>query len=229
MTDFTEFESTIFSSDDNFAIRKIKHNVILTNRTQDDEKEYESLSKNTYRVFFENNLEVSRLYPPDEFSHNWLIQILMPQLSIDSLKSMAIALTTLERIAQSQEGMQLSEYVKNSELVEIKSWFDLRNKLRKISKAYSLIKQSTDQTTQWLGSDGHRYREVILANSLRLNYGQDEVVRLIPIKNNWVIQFVKTDFSATDGVIDQLFAALTLLTQYGKQIEIRDETYSLCP
>ena len=147
-----------------------------------------------------------------------LIQILMPQLSIDSLKSMAIALTTLERIAQSQEGMQLSEYVKNSELVEIKSWFDLRNKLRKISKAYSLIKQSTDQTTQWLGSDGHRYREVILANSLRLNYGQDEVVRLIPIKNNWVIQFVKTDFSATDGVIDQLFAALTLLTQYVKQI-----------
>ncbi|MCT7862761.1 MAG: hypothetical protein N4Q24_08085, partial [Lactobacillus crispatus] len=172
MTDFTEFESTIFSSDDNFAIRKIKHNVILTYRTQDGEKEYEGLSKNTYRVFFENNLEVSRLYPPDEFSHNWLIQILMPQLSIDSLKSMAIALTTLERIAQSQEGMQLSEYVKNSELVEIKSWFDLRNKLRKISKAYSLIKQSTDQTTQWLGSDGHRYREVILANSLRLNYGQ---------------------------------------------------------
>ena len=112
----------------------------------------------------------------------------------------------------------VSEYVKNSELVEIKSWFDLRNKLRKISKAYSLIKQSTDQTTQWLGSDGHRYREVILANSLRLNYGQDEVVRLIPIKNNWVIQFVKTDFSATDGVIDQLFAALTLLTQYVKQI-----------
>ena len=56
MTDFTEFESTIFSSDDNFAIRKIKHNVILTYRTQDDEKEYESLSKNTYRVFFENNL-----------------------------------------------------------------------------------------------------------------------------------------------------------------------------
>lgn len=51
MTDFTEFESTIFSSDDNFAIRKIKHNVILTYRTQDDEKEYESLSKNTYRVF----------------------------------------------------------------------------------------------------------------------------------------------------------------------------------
>ena len=218
MTDFTEFESTIFSSDDNFAIRKIKYNVILTYRTQDGEKEYESLSKNTYRVFFENNLEVSRLYPPDEFSHNWLIQILMPQLSINSLKSMAIALTTLERIAQSQEGMQLSEYVKNSELVEIKSWFDLRNKLRKISKAYSLIKQSTDQTTQWLGSDGHRYREVILANSLRLNYGQDEVVRLIPIKNNWVIQFVKTDFSATDGVIDQLFAALTLLTQYVKQI-----------
>ena len=218
MTDFTEFESSIFSSDDNFAIRKIKHNVILTYCTQDGEKEYESLSKNTYRVFFENNLEVSRLYPPDEFSHNWLIQILMPQLSIDSLKSMAIALTTLERIAQCQEGMQLSEYVKNSELVEIKSWFDLRNKLRKISKAYSLIKQSTDQTTQWLGSDGHRYREVILANSLRLNYGQDEVVRLIPIKNNWVIQFVKTDFSATDGVIDQLFAALTLLTQYVKQI-----------
>lgn len=105
MTDFTEFESTIFSSDDNFAIRKIKHNVILTYCTQDGEKEYESLSKNTYRVFFENNLEVSRLYPPDEFSHNWLIQILMPQLSIDSLKSMAIALTTLERIAQSQEGM----------------------------------------------------------------------------------------------------------------------------
>ncbi|MCT7784227.1 hypothetical protein [Lactobacillus crispatus] len=59
---------------------------------------------------------------------------------------------------------------------------------------------------------------MILANSLRLNYGQDEVVRLIPIKNNWVIQFVKTDFSATDGVIDQLFAALTLLTQYVKQI-----------
>ncbi|MES5180762.1 hypothetical protein [Lactobacillus crispatus] len=41
---------------------------------------------------------------------------------------------------------------------------------------------------------------------------------LIPIKNNWVIQFVKTDSSATDGVIDQLFAALTLLTQYVKQI-----------
>lgn len=51
MTDFTEFESTIFSSDDNFAIRKIKHNVILTYCTQDGEKEYESLSKNTYRVF----------------------------------------------------------------------------------------------------------------------------------------------------------------------------------
>ena len=34
MTDFTEFESTIFSSDDNFAIRKIKHNVILTYKNE---------------------------------------------------------------------------------------------------------------------------------------------------------------------------------------------------
>lgn len=218
MTDFKEFESTIFSSDNDFAIRKINHNVILTYRTRNGEKEYESLSKDTYRVFFKNNFEVSRLYPPDEFSNNWLIKILLPRISIDSLKSMAIALTTLERIAQSQEGMQLSEYIKNNDAVEIKSWFDLRNKLRKISKAYSLIKQSADQTTQWLGNDGHRYREVILANSLRLNYGQDEVARLIPIKNKWLIQFVKTDFSATDGVVDQLFAALALLTQYVEQI-----------
>ncbi|MDK7367620.1 hypothetical protein [Lactobacillus crispatus] len=52
MTDFTEFESTIFSSDDNFAIRKIKHNVILTYCTQDGEKEYESLSKNIHIVYF---------------------------------------------------------------------------------------------------------------------------------------------------------------------------------
>ncbi|MES5140372.1 hypothetical protein ABVC55_05410 [Lactobacillus crispatus] len=59
MTDFTEFESTIFSSDDNFAIQKLNIMSFSTYCTQDGEKEYESLSKNTYRVFFENNLEVS--------------------------------------------------------------------------------------------------------------------------------------------------------------------------
>ncbi|WP_297952933.1 hypothetical protein [uncultured Lactobacillus sp.] len=214
MTDFKKFESTIFSSDDNFAIRKIEHDVILTYRNRHGEKEYESLSQNTYRVFFNNKLEVSRLYPPDEYSHNWLIKILLPQIPVASLRSMSIALTTLERIAQSREAMQLSEYDKDRENTEIRSWFDLRNKLKKISKAFSLIKQSADQTTQWLGSDGQPYREIVLANSLRLNYGQDEIARLVPIKDKWIIQFVKTDFTAVDGIVDQLFAALTLLVQY---------------
>lgn len=217
MTDFKKFESTVFSSDDNFAIRKVEHDVILTYRNRNGKKEYESLSRNTYRVFFKNNLEVARLYPPDEYSNSWLIKILLPKLPIDSLQSMAIALITLERIAQSQESIHLSEYAKNDQPVPIRSWFDLRNKLRKISKAFSLIKQSTNQTTQWLGTNGQRYREVVLANSLRLNYGQNEVARLVPIKSSWIVQFVKTDFSATDGVIDQLFAALTLLVQYVEQ------------